>query len=669
MNLLSEFQEWVTNISEKNFEERFVQIKESIYYENKLNFSLFHEIICAIQIRPKQLNIYSNLIFKLIESDETKKSDFLKYIFEPLNKNHQTSNLSKYYLLKHILDEKQLDFHIILPFIKEYLTYQKKNIKALLNLLVFSSFLIENDRELFNEIISDIKESSFSLSAHSSYYDFVQNIDEYLENDCNKLLEYIEFGSLKQSLPCIIKNDDIEKLQEFIANFNGNETKNDQETQNQFDPNSSIGKLPFEFCPFARKEPTVLMYCLLYNSTNCFQYLVSNYELTNDSVDNKYNSIESYAVASGNIDLISKYFLNDEFNLLQSLQTAAQFRQISIFQFILDKYKDQKDDDYYQQLTASISVCASSNSASLLDNLLSDETNPNKPQLLALLQPIILNCHFILFKEIFSKIKDSLTQDVINLLFFLACSRNQIDIAKYLIDNCHASPNFSDGNSTPLEECINNGFNTLFDYILSLNDIDLNLMNNQNESPLICAAKENQPEFIRKLIQTEKIDINIRDENGLSALFYCIKNTDIEDIDLLLSKGSLIEYEDISALHIAAENENSDVLRHLLPNNDIDINRKDNEGKTALHICANSSSNLIENAKVLIENGADVNSIDDMGSTPLHYAVGNENIEMVKYLISLPNIDKTIVDKSGWTPIRIAELQAGPDSDLVKLLQ
>ena len=235
--------------------------------------------------------------------------------------------------------------------------------------------------------------------------------------------------------------------------------------------------------------------------------------------------------------------------------------------------------------------------------------------------------------------------------------------------DCSNRSDFTDGNSTPLNECIVNSFTHLFDYLISLDDINLNLINSQNETPLISAAHENQPAFIQKLLQTDKVDINARDESGMSALFYCIKNGDLESIDLLISKKALIEYGDMSALHIAAENENPEILKHIIANQGIDLDRKDSEGKTALHLCANSSSNLVDNAKILIENGANVNAVDNMGSTPLHYAVGNENVDMVKFLISIPSIDTKIVDKSGWTPARIAELQGGEDSELFQLLK
>ena len=55
-----------------------------------------------------------------------------------------------------------------------------------------------------------------------------------------------------------------------------------------------------------------------------------------------------------------------------------------------------------------------------------------------------------------------------------------------------------------------------------------------------------------------------------------------------------------------------------------DVNQKNDEGHTPLHLAAQIANKKI--AELLIKKGANVNSIDNMGFTPLDYAVEREEM-------------------------------------------
>jgi len=136
-----------------------------------------------------------------------------------------------------------------------------------------------------------------------------------------------------------------------------------------------------------------------------------------------------------------------------------------------------------------------------------------------------------------------------------------------------------------------------------------------------------------------------------------------------------------------------------------DVNLKDSEGKTALLW---ASSNSLENAKILIDNGAKVNEAANDGMTPflqatlgfssgkvpieicellrknganvnaelkrpsamgwtaLHYAAANGDAELVKYLIkSGANVNKATGE--GSTPLFLAKL--GEYNEVIKILK
>ena len=82
------------------------------------------------------------------------------------------------------------------------------------------------------------------------------------------------------------------------------------------------------------------------------------------------------------------------------------------------------------------------------------------------------------------------------------------------------------------------------------------------------------------------------------------------------------------------------------------INTKNNEGKTALHIaCENQDVTIVE---YLISQGSEVNLKDNEGKTPLHYASIHDEIDIINLLLSR-GADKTTPDKKGLTPFSYAQ--------------
>jgi ankyrin repeat protein len=68
----------------------------------------------------------------------------------------------------------------------------------------------------------------------------------------------------------------------------------------------------------------------------------------------------------------------------------------------------------------------------------------------------------------------------------------------------------------------------------------------------------------------------------------------------------------------------------------IDVNIKNNKGKTALMYAAENEDNegRIVSVTMLLEAGADVNIEDDDGMSALDYAIENNNLELIKILRS-----------------------------------
>ena len=105
-------------------------------------------------------------------------------------------------------------------------------------------------------------------------------------------------------------------------------------------------------------------------------------------------------------------------------------------------------------------------------------------------------------------------------------------------------------------------------------------------------------------------------------------------------------------LHEAARKGDKLGVRRALAISNIDINTRDDNGQTALHICVDAGHcDLVE---FLCQKQADPNIEDLIGSTPLHLAAECADIDMVKSLLKSGATD-TFKDDSGLLAINYAE--------------
>ncbi|EFX66681.1 hypothetical protein DAPPUDRAFT_4924, partial [Daphnia pulex] len=221
--------------------------------------------------------------------------------------------------------------------------------------------------------------------------------------------------------------------------------------------------------------------------------------------------------------------------------------------------------------------------------------------------------------------------------------------------------------------------------LLKHKDVDINVKNNDNHTPLYLASGWNNiPIDLFKKILEKSADINAQDEEGLSALHWVIqcksktavkellKHKDVDvnvkdkdnftplhsatlwgniPIDLfriILEKSTNVNAQaqnGKSALHWAILNKSETAVKELLKHKDLmDVNATNNKNQTALHFAILWKNMPIELFRIILENSDDVNGQDEDGHTALHWAMGEKFETAVEELLKGKDVDVNIKD-------------------------
>ncbi|KAI8486216.1 hypothetical protein Bbelb_361160 [Branchiostoma belcheri] len=189
-------------------------------------------------------------------------------------------------------------------------------------------------------------------------------------------------------------------------------------------------------------------------------------------------------------------------------------------------------------------------------------------------------------------------------------------------------------------------------------------LNEDGLSPLhvLCIMGHQQATKQIDLLIRAGASINLADKRSYTPLHYAITNGHTAITKHLLTNQAdhrLATKEGLTALHLVAEKKHSSdlkMLNILLPYmGNVDINRQDKEGDTALHeACQTGNVSIVE---ALVTMGADVTITDAMGRTPLHeaalWATGEPVEAIIESLIEAgANMDQA--DKEKCTPLHLA---------------
>lgn len=170
------------------------------------------------------------------------------------------------------------------------------------------------------------------------------------------------------------------------------------------------------------------------------------------------------------------------------------------------------------------------------------------------------------------------------------------------------------------------------------------------EMRLIEAVKTGNRALVKVLLEKFDGNINRKDSEGKSVLFYACEQGNLTMAELMLKKNADIEVMDNDGntlLHAAVGSGNKPILKLLLDGG-LYIDAKNNEGRTPLMTAAMKSRADI--AKYLVEQGADIAAKDNRGNNAYKYAVTGGNKQLI--LLLMDDIEEKT--KNGNNALHIA---------------
>ncbi len=161
---------------------------------------------------------------------------------------------------------------------------------------------------------------------------------------------------------------------------------------------------------------------------------------------------------------------------------------------------------------------------------------------------------------------------------------------------------------------------------------DANRANDNGGTPLMYAVLGGDPRIVRLLLDQD-VDLNAKAENGWSAIMIAAAKGYVDVLKMLLDKGADPTLADVyswTPLMRAGFEKRASVVRLLLKDDRVNINRRGENGITALHLAA--TQGYVEIARLMVEHGADPHIKDNFDRTAYLIALQRKQADLLDAL-------------------------------------
>jgi ankyrin repeat protein len=165
-----------------------------------------------------------------------------------------------------------------------------------------------------------------------------------------------------------------------------------------------------------------------------------------------------------------------------------------------------------------------------------------------------------------------------------------------------------------------NGRLELVRSLLKHDRLEVNVRTNQGRTSLILASEKGHWDVIRELLGLQQIDVNAQDNDGHTSLMLASGVGHVKVVqELLRHQKVMVHTKDSTngtSLILASGNGHMQIVRELLKHEALDVNAANDDGCTAL-ILACYGGHLDVVCELLKHENVDVNAIRDDGTTAL----------------------------------------------------
>ncbi|KAJ5455537.1 uncharacterized protein N7458_003801 [Penicillium daleae] len=211
---------------------------------------------------------------------------------------------------------------------------------------------------------------------------------------------------------------------------------------------------------------------------------------------------------------------------------------------------------------------------------------------------------------------------------------------------------------TPLTLAIHWGKENMTRVLLNIPEVNIEIAQIRGENPLINAARQGWTEIVISLLHRLDRIGRFSDSNGRNILHWAIIVGMIDAFELALKKSpdlsAVPDRQGMTPLHYASQ-ENEYRATEMLLSYGTSPTDKASCGRTPLHLAAaNGHTRIVKALVAHLPVPSAVNERDSMGWTALHHAVVSGNDVLVSYIVSLPSVDVTKVDRHGRPAVAFA---------------
>ena len=241
-------------------------------------------------------------------------------------------------------------------------------------------------------------------------------------------------------------------------------------------------------------------------------------------------------------------------------------------------------------------------------------------------------------------------------LYLQACEENNNSLVRELLSS-GADVNWRrDANGwSGLHFAARYNYGELLELLLAQTGVDVNIRDNDNETPLMVACSWGRENIVRRLSQVTDIQLNTGGYRGWTALHCAVLENKPACVSVLRGVAGVDwnvrnDFGDYP-LTEAVESSHAECLQIILtvPEPHLDLRVTDPRGRNFAQIAVEGNREDRQRCVELLsgDRRVDWNIKNSDGDTPVMYCLKNNKIEMARCLINTPGVDLDTVDRDG----------------------